>query len=102
MSVEFRFLELEHYDNGQHFQRFTQVVEARKREATLLFPAGIEPQAMFDSFLQGVISALDQRRYLPIARFCDGEYKFYAGKVTTTCWGEKQSNARAERRKTPP
>jgi hypothetical protein len=95
MSVEFRFLELEHYDNNPHFQRFAKVVEARKREATLLFPAGVQPQDYFYAFLRGVTSALDQRRYLPIARFCDGEYKFYTGTVTTTCWGEKQSNLRA-------
>jgi hypothetical protein len=95
MSVEFRFLELEHYDNEPHFRRFAKVAEARKREASLLFPTGVEPQAMFDSFLQGVISSIDQRRYLPIARFCDGEYKFYAGKVTTTCWGELKSSLRA-------
>lgn len=92
MSVEFRFLELEHYDNSSHFRRFAKVVEARKREATLLFPAGTEPQSFFTSFLQQVVAAIAGRRYLPLARFCDGEYRFYSGDVTTTCWGEKQSS----------
>lgn len=94
MSVEFRFLELERYDNEPHFQRFAKVAEARRREATLLFPSGVQPQDYFNAFLQRVLSALDQRRYLPIARFCDGEYKFYSGEATTTCWGEKRSDLR--------
>ena len=95
MSVEFRFLELEHYDNDPHFKRFAKVVEARRREATLLFPEGVQPGEYFSTFLQGVVSAIDQRRYLPIARFCDGEYRFYTGEVTTTCWGEKQSDIKS-------
>ncbi len=95
MPVEFRFLELEHYDNSPHFQRFARVLEARKREATILFPAGVAPQEFFNSFLKEVVAALAGRRYLPIARFCDGEYKFYSGKVTNTCWGESQSRLNA-------
>jgi len=95
MSMEFRFLELQHYDNGPHFERFNKVAEARRREATLLLPKGVSSQEFFDTFLKGVIAALEQRRYLPIARFCDGEYSFYSGRVTNTCWGESQSSLHA-------
>ncbi len=95
MSVEFRFLELRHYDNEPHFQRFSMVLDARKREATVLLPAGVNPQALFDAFLGKAVSALNRGEYLPIARFCDGEYNFYSGKPTATCWGERGSNLRA-------
>ncbi len=91
-AIEFRFLELAHYNNEPHFKRFAKVVEARKQECTLLLPKGVESQALFDSFLNHVIQSIDDRRYLPIARFCDGEYQFYAGKKTTTCWGERGSD----------
>jgi len=87
-AIEFRFLELKHYNNEPHFLRFSKVQEARRRECTLLLPAGVPAQGLFDAFLNHVIQAIDQHRYLPIARFCDGEYSFYAGKETTTCWGE--------------
>ncbi len=92
MPLEFRFLELQHYDNRPHFQRFTKVVEARKQEATVLIPKEVASQEFFDTFLKGIIAALEQRRYIPIARFCDGEYSFYSGKVTNTCWGESGSS----------
>jgi hypothetical protein len=91
-AIEFRFLELKRYNNEPHFQRFSRVLEARKRECTLLLPKGIEAQSMFDSFLNYAIKAIDARSYLPIARFCDGEYQFYTGQETTTCWGERQSS----------
>lgn len=93
-AIEFRFLELEHYDNEPHFRRFSRVLEARRQECTLLLPKGVGSQALFDSFLNHAIQAVDHRRYLPIARFCDGEYGFYAGIETTTCWGERRSNIR--------
>ena len=92
MSVEFRFLELEHYNNTPHFQRFTKVLEARKRECTVILPTGAQPQALFNAFLDHVLHELHSRSYLPIARFCDGEYGFYSGRVTTTCWGERRSS----------
>lgn len=92
MSVEFRFLELEHYDNGPHFRRFARVEEARRRECTVLLPAGADPQKAFDSFLDRVSQSVDRSEYLPVARFCDGEYSFYAGRRTTTCWGERDSD----------
>jgi hypothetical protein len=95
-AIEFRFLELKHYNNEPHFQRFSRVLEARRQECTLLLPKGVESQTLFDSFLNHVIQALDQRRYLPVARFCDGEYQFYEGKETTTCWGERKSSLRKE------
>lgn len=91
MSVEFRFLELEHYNNEPHFRRFAKVAEGRKRECTLIFPSGVEPQALFNGFLEHVLRCLESRAYFPIARFCDGEYSFYSGKETTTCWGERKS-----------
>ena len=96
MSVEFRFLELEHYDNGPHFARFLKVVEARRRECTVLLPTGVQAQALFDIFLERVLHAIDQRCYLPIARFCDGEFSFYSGRETTTCWGERRSNVNVD------
>lgn len=92
MSVEFRFLELEHYDNEPHFRRFERVREARRRECTILFPSGADPQKSFDRFLQRVIGAIERGEYLPVARFCDGEYNFYRGRTTTTCWGERGSD----------
>jgi hypothetical protein len=92
MSVEFRFLELKHYNNAPHFQRFAKVAEARKRECTVILPAGAQPQALFDVFLNHVLHALDSRAYLPIVRFCDGEYSFYSRRETTTCWGERKSS----------
>jgi hypothetical protein len=95
-GIEFRFLELAHYNNEPHFERFAKVREARKQECTLLLPAGVSSQALFDSFLNHVIQSVDQRRYLPIARFCDGEYQFYAGKTTTTCWAERGSSIQKE------
>ncbi len=95
MSIEFRFLELKHYDNAPHFQRFAKVAEARRREATVLLPAGVHAQSFFDSFVDRVVSSVDTHVFLPIARFCDGEYSFYAGKVTTTCWGEQRSCLKA-------
>jgi hypothetical protein len=95
-AIEFRFLELKHYNNDPHFQRFSKVLEARKRECTLLLPAGVRSQDLFDSFLNHVIGAIELRRYLPIARFCDGEYRFYSGKETTTCWGERASSLQKE------
>jgi hypothetical protein len=95
-TIEFRLLELNHYNNEPHFQRFAKVLEARKQECTLLLPVGVSGQSLFDSFLNHVIQAVDQRRYLPIARFCDGEYSFYSGKETTTCWGERQSSLNTE------
>jgi hypothetical protein len=91
-AIEFRLLELEHYNNGPHFQRFSRVLEARKRECTLLLPKGIEAQKSFDTFLNYVIRAIDTHSYFPVARFCDGEYQFYAGRETTTCWGERKSS----------
>jgi hypothetical protein len=91
-AIEFRFLELEHYNNEPHFQRFSRVLEARKHECTLLLPRGIEAQKSFDAFLNYAIKAIDSRSYFPVARFCDGEYQFYAGQETTTCWGERQSS----------
>jgi hypothetical protein len=90
--VEFRYLELKHYDNTPHFQRFAKELETRKAECTILLPKGIPDQVLFDSFLNHVLQALDNPRYLPIARFCDGEYSFYSGKTTTTCWGERRSS----------
>jgi hypothetical protein len=90
--IEFRFLELKHYNNEPHFRKFSKVLEARKRECTLLLPKGIQSQALFDSFLNHVIGSIDRRVYLPIARFCDGEYGFYSGKEVTTCWGERRSS----------
>ena len=90
-SVEFRFLELKYYNNGPHFQRFSKVLAMRKRECTLLLPKGIPDRNLFDAFLAHVVGAVGRGRYLPIARFCDGEYSFYSGKATTTCWGERQS-----------
>jgi hypothetical protein len=95
-GIEFRFLELKRYNHEPHFRRFSRVLEARKQECTLLLPKGIDAQALFDSFLNHVIQSIDQRRYLPVARFCDGEYQFYSGKETTTCWGEKRSNIHGE------
>jgi hypothetical protein len=95
-NIGFQFLELKHYNNEPHFKRFARVREARKQECTLLLPTGVAPQALFDSFLNHVIQAIDKRRYLPVARFCDGEYKFYAGKETTTCWGERGSSLQKE------
>ncbi len=92
MPLEFKFLELAHYNNEPHFRRFARIAEARKRECTVLIPPDTEPQPFFDAFLNHVLKVLDQRRYLPIARFCDGEYGFYAGRVTTTCWGERLSS----------
>ncbi len=88
MPVEFRFLELEHYDNAPHFERFSKAAEERKREATLLLPKNLASQEFFSAFLKGVISAVDERRYLPVVRFGDAEYSFYAGEVTGTRWGE--------------
>lgn len=95
MPVEFRFLELEHYDNGPHFQRFRKVEEARRREASVLVPKEVPSQVFFESFLKGVVAAIERQKYLPIARFCDGEYSFYSGKVTNTCWGENRSSLNA-------
>jgi hypothetical protein len=91
-AIEFRFLELEHYNNQPHFKRFSRMLDARKQECTLLLPKGVAGQALFDSFLNHVLQAIDHRLYLPIARFCDGEFSFYAGKETTTCWGERRSS----------
>ncbi len=96
MSVEFRFLELAHYNNAPHFARFEKVREGRKRECTVILPAGAEPQVFFDRFLEHVLRCLESGMYLPIARFCDGEYSFYAGKETTTCWGERKSSLSAD------
>jgi len=95
-AIEFRFLELQHYNNEPHFQRFSKVREARKQECTLLLPKAIPSQNLFDSFLNHVIQAIDRRSYLPIARFCDGEYGFYSGRETTTCWGERRSSLKNE------
>ena len=95
-AIEFRFLELKHYNNEPHFQRFSKVLEARKRECTLLLPTAAQSQDLFDSFLNHVIRGIDRRVYLPIARFCDGEYSFYSGKETTTCWGERRSSLQKE------
>jgi hypothetical protein len=92
MPLEFKFLELEHYNNTPHFQRFAKILDARKRECTVLIPPETEPQPFFDAFLNHVRTMLDQRRYLPMARFCDGEYSFYSGRETTTCWGERCSS----------
>jgi hypothetical protein len=94
--IEFRFLELKHYNNEPHFRRFSKVVEGRKRECTLLLPKGIQSQDLFDSFLNHVIRSIDRRIYLPIARFCDGEYGFYSGREVTTCWGERRSSLSKE------
>jgi hypothetical protein len=95
-AIEFRFLELKHYNNEPHFRKFSKVLEARKRECTLLLPKGIPSQDLFDSFLNHVIRSIDRRVYLPIARFCDGEYGFYSGKEVTTCWGERRSSLSKE------
>jgi hypothetical protein len=95
-AIEFRLLELRHYNNQPHFQRFSRLLEARKRECTLLLPTGIQSQNLFDSFLNHVVQAIDRHVYLPIARFCDGEYSFYSGKETTTCWGERRSSLERE------
>jgi hypothetical protein len=91
-AIEFRYLELNHYNNEPHFRRFEKYLKARKEECTLLLPKGLSSQSMFDSFLNRIIQDIDRHRYLPLARFCDGEYTFYAGKETTTCWGEKKSS----------
>jgi hypothetical protein len=96
MSVEFRYLELDHYNNEPHFRRFAAFREARIRECTVLLPAGVEPKGLFEAFLGHVLQALDRRVYLPIARFCDGEYRFYSGRKTTTCWGERESDLTAD------
>ncbi len=96
MPLEFKFLELEHYNNNPHFQRFAKVLESRRHECTVLLPSDTEPQPLFDAFLNHVRNMLDQHRYLPIARFCDGEYSFYSGRETTTCWGETRSSLRHE------
>ncbi|HYK87676.1 MAG TPA: hypothetical protein VE398_02830 [Acidobacteriota bacterium] len=90
--MEFRFLELEHYNNNPHFHRFAKVLEGRKRECTVLLPPDTEPQQFFNAFLTHVQAAVEKRRFLPIARFCDGEYSFYSGRETTTCWGERASS----------
>jgi hypothetical protein len=95
-EIEFRFLELNHYNNEPHFRKFSKVLEARKRECTLLLPKGIPSQDLFDSFLNHVIRSIDRRVYLPIARFCDGEYGFYSGREVTTCWGEQRSSLAKE------
>jgi|WetSurMetagenome_2_1015567.scaffolds.fasta_scaffold183147_1 hypothetical protein len=95
-AIEFRFLELKHYNNEPHFQRFAKVRAARERECTVLLPKGIPSQNLFDSFLNHVIQAIDRHAYLPIARFCDGEYGFYSGRVTTTCWGERGSSLKKD------
>jgi hypothetical protein len=95
-AIEFRFLELKHYNNEPHFQRFSKVRAAREWECTVLLPKGIPAQNLFDSFLNHVIQAMDRHSYLPIARFCDGEYGFYSGRVTTTCWGERSSSLQKE------
>lgn len=95
-GIEFRFLELKNYNNEPHFRKFSKVLEARKRECTLLLPTGIPSQNLFDSFLNHVIRTIDRRGYLPIARFCDGEYGFYSGKEVTTCWGERRSSLSKE------
>jgi hypothetical protein len=95
-AIEFRFLELKHYNNEPHFQRFAKVRAARERECTVLLPKGIPAQNLFDSFLNHVIQAIDRHSYLPVARFCDGEYGFYSGRVTTTCWGERGSSLQKE------
>jgi hypothetical protein len=95
-SVEFRFLELKHYNNEPHFQRFSKVLETRKHECMPLLSKRIPAQYMFDAFLNHVIRGIDLHRYLPIARFCDGEYRFYSGKATTTCWGEYRSRLNKE------
>jgi hypothetical protein len=94
MPLEFRFLELEHYNNNPHFERFAAVLEGRRRECSVLLPPGTEPQPFFNGFLNHVRTALERHRYLPIARFCDGEYSFYSGRDTTTCWGESHSSIR--------
>jgi hypothetical protein len=94
--LEFRFLELQHYDNEPHFKRFANALQARRRECTLLLPKGIPAQTLFDAFLSHVNGAIGRGQYLPIARFCDGEYSFYSGKETTTCWGERQSSLQIE------
>jgi hypothetical protein len=95
-AIEFRLLELNHYNNEPHFRRFAKYLGARKEECTLLLPKGIPSQNMFDLFLNRIIQEIDRHRYLPVARFCDGEYTFYVGKETTTCWGETQSSLRHE------
>jgi hypothetical protein len=95
-AIEFRYLELAHYNNEPHFRRFAKVLEARKRECTVLLPAGAPAQSLFDSFLNHILDTVGRHRYLPIARFCDGEYSFYSGRETTTCWGERSSNLRKE------
>jgi hypothetical protein len=96
MAVEFRFLELKHYDNSLHFERFARVAEARKRECTVLLPSGIDLEAYFDGFVDRILDAIRGQAYLPVARFCDGEYSFYTGRTTTTCWGEKDSSLAAD------
>jgi len=93
-EIEFRFLELNRYNNEPHFRRFAQVEQARRAEATVVMPVQSPSQAFFDHFVQGVIAAVAAGRYLPIARFCDGEYAFYSGREITTCWGERNSNLR--------
>jgi hypothetical protein len=95
-AVEFRFLELKHYNNEPHFQRFSKVRVAREWECSVLLPKGVPAQNLFDLFFNHVIQAIDRHAYLPIARFCDGEYGFYSGRVTTTCWGERGSSLQEE------
>jgi hypothetical protein len=95
-AIEFRFLELKHYNNEPHFQRFAKVRAARERESTVLLPKGLPAQNLFDSFLNHAIQAIDRHAYFPIARFCDGEYGFYAGREMATCWGERGSSMQKE------
>jgi hypothetical protein len=90
--MEFRFLELKHYNNEPHVRRFSNAQSARRRECTLFLPKGIPAQNLFDAIVNHVTGAIGQRQYLPISRFCDGEYLFYSGKEITTCWGEHLSN----------
>jgi hypothetical protein len=91
-AVEFRYLELAGYDNGPHFRRFELEATARRRECTVLVPAGADPAGLFEMFLATVLGALGDARYLPIARFSQREFAFYSGRETTTSWDDRSSS----------
>lgn len=87
-SHEFQRLELTGYDNSIHMQRYAAVAQDRDLDRTVLLPADQPTQAVFESFVGTVVQSIRTHRYLPVARFGDGEYAFYAGEPIHTCWGE--------------
>lgn len=78
-EMEFRPLQLDGYE----------VDPGKQDEATVMLPEGKMAEPLFESFMGSVLFEMEERQYLPIARFCDGEYAFYAGREVETCWGEK-------------